>query len=238
MANTHRYGFRFLKMRWGGETPEPQTHFISSGYAANTGAAGTGGTAVNLNIGDPVQLVEGTLAVNTAGAGSVRLLPPGNSDTTDDVADRAYGIVVGFPRVAINGNIRPNANYPLGGVTYTSDVNKTLVSVIPVEGAVWEIEVATTSASFDTIQEYEAIIGSTTDILYTPLTASTTNIKANPLISLAFTAANAAFRQVRVLGVGRLGDQIDYASASVPLQVVFNQVQTSPFRLIGGLDGA
>ncbi len=236
MANTHRYGFRFLKMRWGGEMPEPQTHFISSGYAANTGAAGAGGTAVNLNIGDPVQLVEAL--TNTAGPGSVRLCPAGTGDT-DTGLQRAYGIVVGFPRVAINGNVRPNANYPLGGVTYTSDVNKTLVSVIPVEGAVWEIDVGTTSASFDTIQEYEAIISNTCNFNYaSPLTVSTTNVKANPLATLSFTAVAATIRQLRVLGVGRLGDQIDYTSAFVPLQVVFNTVQNSPFRTEGGVDAA
>lgn len=236
MANTHRYGFRFLKMRWGGDTPEPQTMFISSGYAANTGAAGAGGTACALNIGDPVQLVEA--ATNTAGAGSVRLCPAGTGDT-DTGLQRAFGVVVGFPQMLISGAKRPNAVYPVGGITYSADVNKTLVSVIPVEGAIWEIDVGTTSTSFDTIGEYEAVITQTCNWGYgSPLTVSTSNVKANPLATLSFSAVAATIRQLRVLGVGRLGDQIDYTSAFVPLQVVFNTVQTSPFRTEGGVDAA
>lgn len=235
MANTHRYGFRPVKNRWSGDAFEPQTHFISSGYAANTGAAGAGGTACNLNIGDPVQLVEA--ATNTAGAGSIRLCPPGTGDT-DTGLQRVYGVVVGFPRVFISPGVRPNATYPTGGVTYTSDNNKTLVSVLPVEGIMWEIDVGTTSASFDTIQEYEAIITNTCNFNYaSPLTIGA-NVKANPLATLSFSAVAATIRQLRVMGVGRAGDQIDYASAFVTLQVLFNTVQTSPFRIEGGVDAA
>jgi hypothetical protein len=236
MANTHRYGFRFLKNRWGGDTPEVQTHFISSGYAANTGANGSGGTACALNIGDPVQLVE--TSTNTAGAGSIRLAPAGTGDT-DTGTQRVYGIVVGFPQMLVSGAKRPNAVYPVGGVTYSADVNKTLVAVIPVEGAVWEVDVDTTSASFDTIGEYEAVIGQNCNYNFTTtLTVSTSNVKANPLATLSFTATAATIRQLRILGVGRLGDNIDFASASVPLQVLFNTVQTSPFRTEGGLNAA
>ncbi len=236
MANTHRYGFRFLKNRWGGDTPEVETHFISSGYAANIGANGTGSTAVALNIGDPVQFVE--TSTNTALAGSIRLCPAGTGDT-DTGAQRVYGIVVGFPQMLVNGAKRPNAVYPVGGVTYTADVNKTLVSVIPVEGCVWEVDVGTTSASFDSIGEFDAITYNTCNFDYSsPLTVSTSNVKANPLATLSFTAVAATIRQLRVVGVGRLNDNIDFASAFVPLRVLFNTVQTSPFRTEGGVNAA
>ena len=235
MANAHRYGFRFLKNRWGGDTPEPQTHFISSGYAANVGANGTGGTAVALNIGDPVQLVE--TATNTAGAGSVRLCPAGTGDT-DTGTQRVYGIVVGFPQMLVNGRKQPNAVYPVGGVTYSGDVNKTLVSVLPVEGIVWEIDTASTSASFDTIGEFEAIVGQNCNFDYSSQLTVGSNVKANPQATLSFTAVAATIRQLRVIGIGRLSDAIDFTSAQVPLQVVFNTVQASPFRTEGGVNAA
>lgn len=220
MANPHRYGFRFLKNRWGGDTPEIYTGFLASAYQPNNGSV-----SVNLNIGDPVkQLNDGSLALLTAG------------ELEDDDADeRCFGVVAGFPRVLINGNPRPNAFYP-GGTVYGSNLdNQTIVQVIPAEGCVWEIDTATTSSSFDTKAEFQAVIGAVARVVYSAINTTTSNPKANPMIELSFTEST-NIRQLRVVGLGRGFEQYDLTLANVPLQVVFNQVQASPWRTAGGLE--
>lgn len=218
MANPHRYGFRFLKNRWGGDTPEIYTGFFASGYTPNV----TGATTCNANIGDPVKLKD---------AGTFELVTPGDG-STDDAAERTFGIIAGFPQVLINGAVRPNAYYPTGTV-YGSNLNaQTIVQVIPVEGCVWEIDTATTSSSFDSKAEFQAVIGAVADWTYTQINTTTPNPKANPMLALSF-AESTTVRALRVVGLGRGFEQYDLTLANVPLQVVFNQVQASPWRIVG-----
>jgi len=218
MANPHRYGFRFLKNRWGGDTPETYTGFFASGYTPNV----TGATTCNVSIGDPVRMMN---------SGAFQLVEPGELDD-DDANERAFGIVSGFPQVLISGGVRPNAFYPTGTV-YGSNLNaQTLVQVIPVEGCVWEIDTATTSSSFDTKAEFQAIINAVCTFSYTQINTTSNNPKANPMAVLSF-AESTETRQLRVVGLGRGFDQYDLTLANVPLQVVFNQVQASPWRITG-----
>jgi hypothetical protein len=219
MANPHTYGFRLRKNRWGGDVPEIETGFLASGYQPNNGAVDC-----NLNIGDPVQRLD---------SGAFQLVPAGSGDT-DAANERVYGIVAGFPQVLINGAVRPNAFYP-GATAYGSNLqNQTLVSVIPVEGCVWELDTATTSSSFDTKAEFQAVIGAVARIVYSALGTGTANVKANPLLELSF-AESTAVRQLRVVALGSRFEQCDLTLASVPLQVVFNQVQASPWQTAGSL---
>lgn len=220
MPNPHRYGFRFLKNRWGGDTPEVYTGFFASGYTPNV----TGATTCNANIGDPVKMLD---------SGAFELLTPGELDD-DDADERAFGIICGFPQVLINGAVRPNAFYPTNTVYGTNLNAQTLVQVIPVEGCVWEIDTATTSSSFDTKAEFQAVIGSVARIVYSQINTTTTNPKANPMLELSF-GESAFVRQLRVVGLGRGFEQYDLTLANVPLQVVFNQVQASPWRTAGSL---
>lgn len=218
MANPHRYGFRFLKNRWGGDTPELYTGFLASGYTPNV----TGATTCNLNPGDPVRMMD---------SGAFQLVEPGELED-DDANERTFGIVVGFPQVLINGAVRPNAYYPTGTVYGTNLNAQTLVQVIPVEGCVFEIDTATTSSSFDTKAEFQAVIGSVARFTYTQINSTTVNPKANPMLELSFTEST-NIRQLRVVGLGRGFEQYDLTLANVPLQVVFNQVQASPWRTAG-----
>lgn len=218
MANPHRYGFRFLKNRWGGDTPEVYTGFFANAYTPNV----TGATTCNVNIGDPVRMMN---------SGAFQLVEPGELDD-DDANERTFGIVCGFPQVLINGAVRPNAYYPAGTVYGTNLNAQTQVAVIPVEGCVWEIDTATTSASFDTKAEYQAIINSVCTFSYTQINTTTSNPKANPMAVLSF-AESTETRQLRVVGLGRGFEQYDLTLANVPLQVVFNQVQASPWRITG-----
>lgn len=218
MANPHRYGFRFLKNRWGGDTPEIHTGFLASGYTPNV----TGATTCNLNIGDPVRRMN---------SGAFQLVEPGELDD-DDANERTFGIVAGFPQVLINGAVRPNAYYPTNTVYGTNLNAQTIVQVIPVEGCVWEIDTATTSSSFDTKAEFQAILGAVATFSYTQINTTTPNPKANPMLVLSFGESTET-RQLQVVGLGRGFDQYDLTLANVPLQVVFNQVQASPWRITG-----
>lgn len=229
MANTHRYGFRFVRNLWGGDTPEPETLPLASGYQPNTG---TPNTNVNLNIGDPVSKLE---------SGAVQLCTPGSGDAT--TTERVYGIVVGFPRVLINGAVRPNAYYP-GGTVYGSGLSpynlQTLVKVIPVVGREWEIDTsAAGGSSLDTYEEWQAAVGGVATFKYTPINTTTVNPKANPLLDeTTITDAEASSLQLRIQGIGRIDDLQDFSLANVSLRVVFNAVQESPFRTAGGFDGS
>lgn len=226
MANTHRYGFRWIKSEFGGDTPQIVTRKIASAYQPNNGSVG-----VNLNIGDPVYLDD---------SGNAVLLVAGSTTTADDqVTQRCFGVVAGFPQMLINGALRPNSFYVSGTVYGSVYANRTLVSIIPAPGNVFEIDTnAAGGTSFDTRSEFESIVGAGTHVVYSALGTATANPKANPLASTSFTQAVANFRQLRVVGVGSASEAIDFESTNVPLQVVFNFVQQSPWRTTAGFDGS
>ena len=227
MANTHRYGFRYLRNLWGGDTPEVEVLPIASGYQPNTG---TPNTDVNLNIGDPVCKLE---------TGAVQLCTPGSGDAT--TTERVYGIVAGFPQVLISGAIRPNGFYP-GATVYGSGLSpynlQTKVAVIPVVGREFEIDTAAAGgASLNTYEEGQAAVGSVCAFKYTPINTTSSNPKANPLLDeTTLTDATASSLQMRVNGIGRIDDMQDFTLANVTLRVVFNAVQESPIRTAGGFD--
>ena len=227
MANTHIYGFRWKRSIYGGDTPQTITVPVPSGQAFTTG------TACNLNIGDPIRLVETT--------GAVELVTAGNADTTDDVAERTTGVVVGFPQMLIGGGVRPNAFLPTATVygTAMSPTNlQTLVTFIPCLGNIFEIDCsAAPGSTFDTLAEWQTLVTQTLDFTYSVLGAATVNPKANPLALFSSrSVATAAFRQLRVLGVGSLGNAIDYTASNVTLTVEFNQITQN--RLGAGSDGS
>lgn len=229
MANTHRYGFRFVRNLWGGDTPECETLPIASGYQPNTG---TPNTNVNLNIGDPVSKLE---------SGAVQLCTPGSGDAT--TTERVYGIVVGFPQILINGAKRPNAFYP-GGTVYGSGLTpytlQTLVKVIPVVGREFEIDSAAAGgSSLDTYEELQALVGAVASFSYSPINTTSANPKANPLLDLTSASdTNTSTQQVRIQGLGRLDDKQDLTATNVSFRVVFNAVQESPIFTQGGLDAS
>ncbi len=222
MANQHNYGFRFFRSLSGNDTPQIFTLPIASTYAPNTGVDGSGGTAVNLNIGDPVQLIDG---------GTLRLVQPGQATTTAVLDDNTFGIVAGFAQVKISGAIRPNGFYPSGTV-YSGGIQgaeATLVTVIPVKDNIFEIDAgAAPGASFDDQNEWASAVGKGAHFTYSVLTAGIGQPKANPLISTTFNSTT-GISQLRIVGLSKLGGAQDYTAANVRLQVIFNAVQlTAP----------
>lgn len=229
MANTHRYGFRFVRNLWGGDTPECETLPIASGYQPNTG---TPNTDVNLNIGDPVSKLE---------SGAVQLCTPGSGAAT--TTERCYGIVAGFTQILIQGAMRPNAFYP-GGTVYGSGLTpytlQTRVKVIPVVGREFEIDSAAAGgSSLDTYEQLQALVGAVATFTYTPINTTSSNPKANPMLDLTSASDTATDTlQLRIQGLGRLDDKQDLTATNVSFRVVFNAVQESPIFTQGGLDAS
>lgn len=222
MANQHFYGFRWFRSLSGADTPQIFTVPIASTYAPNTGADGSGGTACNLNIGDPVQFIDG---------GTVRLVQPGAATTSAVLDDATFGIVAGFPRVKITGACRPNGHYP-SGTTYSGGIGgpeATLVTVIPVKDNVFEIDASTApGTSFDDQSEWMGAVGKGAHFTYSVLTSGIGQPKANPLLVPTFDSTT-GIRQLRVVGVSKLGDTQDYTATNVRLQVIFNAVQLAGY---------
>lgn len=218
--NPHVYGFRFFRSLSGADTPQIFTVPIASGYAPNTGIDGAGGTACNLNIGDPVQFIDG---------GTVRLVQPGQATTATEVLDdKTFGVVAGFPRVRIDGAVRPNSFYP-SGTTYTGGITgaqATLVQVIPVKDNIFEVDVgAAPGAAFDTQDEWAAAVAKGVHFVYSVLTGGRGAPRANPLLDMASINSTTGVRQLRIIGLSKLGDTQDYSGAAVRMQVMFHQAQ-------------
>lgn len=222
MANQHRYGFRFSRSISGNETPQTMTRPIASGYAPNTGANGTGGTAVNLNIGDPIQLLND---------GTVKLVQPGATVDGTEIENRVFGVVAGFPRVLSGGYPRPNGFYVSGTATAVGTDTTTLCKFIPVEGNIFEIDCDTTGQP-TTKADWEADVGGTANFLYSPLTSGAGQPKANPLLDISDVTDSAAeINQLRIVGLGKGFDQQDPTQEFVSLEVVFNDTQIFPMSV-------
>jgi hypothetical protein len=220
MANPRTYGFRFQRSISGSETPQVMTRPIAASYAPNTGADGAGGTACNLNPGDPIQLLND---------GTVRLVQPGQAVDGSDIDDRVYGVVIGFPRVTVGGAQRPNGFYTSGTAPAVGSDSTTLCAFIPVEGNIFEVDCdAAGGASLDTKAEWEAVVGSEANFVYSVLTSGAGQPKANPLLDTSDISEGAQVQQLRIVDLGKRFDQVDPALAFVPLQVIFNMTQVYP----------
>jgi hypothetical protein len=221
MANTHRYGFRFARSISGNETPQIFTYPIATAYAPVTvfGA----GTACNLNIGDPVRLLEdGTIALVQAGQDV--------SGANSDSDDYAFGVIVGFPRVIVAGSPRPGSFYT-SATAYTGGIGSDtapLVSVIPVAGNIFEIDAAA-APSPATLAGALTYTGMSATLTYTVLSTGIGQPKANPLLDLSTAAAGGANQlQLLVMGLGKAGYTQDFTAANVTFQVMWNAPQLQP----------
>ncbi len=228
MANTHRYGFRFVRSISGTDTPQILTYPIATAYAPTTVVGA--GTSVNLNIGDPVKLLEdGTLGLVQAGQDV--------SGANADSDDYALGIIVGFPRVIVGGYPRPGSFYTTG-TTYTGGISSDsapLVSIIPVEGNIFEIDAAA-APSPATLAGAMAYVGMTAAMTYSVLTTGQGQPKANPLLDLSTAAAGGANQcQLQIFGLGKSAYTQDMTAANVTFQVMWSarQMQVAPDTVYG-----
>lgn len=221
MANPHRYGFRFVRSMSGNDTPQIFTFPIATAYQPATIVGG--GTSVNLNIGDPVKLLED---------GTVQLVQTAQdvSGASADSDDYAFGIVAGFPRVLVGGSPRPGSFYT-GGTAYTGGIgsdNAPLVSVIPVNGNIFEID-ADTAPTVATLNGALALVGGVGTMVYSVLTAGMGQPKANPLLDVSTVVSGGTDQlQLLVVGLGKSAYTCDFTSANVPFQVMWQNQQLLP----------
>lgn len=218
MANQHRYGFRFVRSISGNDTPQILTFPIASAYAPVTIVGA--GSGVNLNIGDPVKLAEdGTIMLTQTGQDAAGA----NTDSDDFV----LGVIAGFPRVLVGGYPRPGSFYQ-SGTTYTGGIgsdNAPLVAVIPAAGNIFEVD-ANAVIGAGTKGAAMAVIGQTARIAYSLITSGNGQPKANPRLNVAdLTAGGANQLQLSVVGLGKAGDAMDFASSDVTLQVMFTALE-------------
>ena len=222
MPNNHVYGIRFMRAISGSETPQVLTFPIASAYAPTTIVGA--GTAVNLNIGDPVKLLED---------GTVGLVQQGqDTDAANiDSDDYTFGIICGFPRVVVGGYPRPGSFYT-SGTTYTGGIGSDsapLVSVIPVAGNIFEID-SNAVVGAGTKNACMGLVGMTARIVYSVLSSGNGQPKANPLLLTAdAVAAGLIQHQVVILGLGKKGDAMDFAATNVTFQVQFTAQQLTPW---------
>jgi hypothetical protein len=226
MANIHRYGFRYVRSATGDECPPIMVFPIASGYAPNTQDGG-GGTACNLNIGDPVRLRQD---------GTVRLTQVGTDVTGEQGtgSEQVFGVVAGFPRVLVGGAPRPGSFYT-SGTTYSGGIGSDsapLAAIIPVNGNVFECDFLAAQGS-GTKADYMGTVGLTAPIAYTVLTSGTGQPKANPLIGTVTAAGGGVQTQLYIVGLGKLGDAMDFTAANVTMQVMFSSQQMALVTKVG-----
>ena len=221
MANTHRYGFRYMRSIGGAETPQIFTLPIASGHAPTTifGA----GTACNLNIGDPVRLLEdGTIALVQ--------IAQDVSGASADSDDYAWGVIVGFPRVFVGGAPRPGSFYA-SGTSYSGGIggdNAPLAAIIPVHNNIFEVD-SSAALGTTTISGAMALVGGVGAMTYTVLTTGTGQPKANPLLVVSTVVSGGTDQlPLQVVGLGKAGFAADFTSAFVPFQVMFQNQQLLP----------
>lgn len=221
MANTHRYGIRFVRSISGNETPQIFTFPIANAYAPVTVVGA--GSGVNLNIGDPVKLAEdGTIVLTQQGQDT--------SGANTDSDDMVFGVIAGFPRVIVGGYPRPGSFYQ-SGTTYTGGIGSDsapLVAVIPAAGNIFEID-ADAVIGAGTKSAALAVVGQTARIAYDRLTTGNGQPKANPLLDASDLAAGGANQlQLVVTGLGKAGDAMDFTATNLTFQVMFNYIQLTP----------
>lgn len=228
MANQHRYGFRYARSIHGAETPQTFVSPIATAYQPNPVFGTSDASNCNLNIGDPIMVRED---------GTVVLVQQGQAADGSDSDDFATGIVVGFPRVIVGGFPRPGSFYT-GGTTYTGGIgsdNAPLVSWIPVQGNIFEID-CDTAHSTPTKAGFLALVGGTGNMVYSVTTAGMGQPKANPFLDVSDVVLNSTeVNQLRVVGLGKAGDVMDFTASNVTLQVMWNELMPQPSALLAGI---
>lgn len=195
--NVAKYGFRFFRSRSGSGTPTPEERFLASAYQA-----APGGTNVDINIGDPLTLVnDGSLAIATAGS-----------------SGRISHICVGVKQYYDGTRMRSGDRVPGGqGVYGTNLERQTLIYALRTEDVIWEIDCndATTAT---TLAAYQAFINENADIAYS---ASSSTKLANPRLAIS-THNTTATLQCRIVGISPTVNNQDFSGNYVKLLVTIN----------------
>lgn len=216
--NVHRYGVRFYKSGTGSGIPSPDEYVIASSYTANVG-----GADVDMNIGDPVELLAD---------GTVRLAADGAVDP-----GQFLGVIVGFSNVkdpVFTGTGRPSS-FLTRGTTWATKATQSRALVIPFSNHIWEMDVSANGTSSDTETEYLATIGNAFPLTYSADTTNADRPKANPLLDFT-TVTNTASDHFMVWGISKTMFNVDFTGNFVKMLVKLNE-GIEPYLRVKG-DGA
>lgn len=210
--NTYKYGFRWVGSFDGKSEPKPIPRPVASGLAYTP----NGGSACDINVGDPViQLNTGYVTIADGSEGSGGAL-------------KTYGIVMGFGRVFDGALMQPvNKLVNGGGVYGTNYERQTFVHVVPAANNIWEIDVDD-NTTFTTYATYLAAIGENADHIL----VLGSEPKVQPRLDIS-THATTNTLQWRIVGISQTQENQDYSGTGVKLYVTPNLTQQAPYNSTG-----
>jgi len=213
--NAVRYGFRFVKSRYGSGNASVQEAWTatSASFDVNGGAAN-----VYLGEGDPIlQVSDGsvTLAIGSEGTDSTTLL--GICCGIKHYYDTAKGVMTAA-----------GPGIPSDLAWGTNLARQSRLYFTPVEAAIWAIQVddivtATTEAA------YQAFIGENCRFINTGASGDT---RARPKLDISTHATTNSFPW-KIVGVSQAAGNQDYAGANVELYVISNGTLASNNAILG-----
>jgi len=213
--NAVRYGFRFVKSRYGGGNPPVEEAWVATAasFDVNGGAAN-----VVLGEGDPlVQLSDGsvTLAVG--------------SETTDSTT--ILGICVGIKQYydTVRGVMTAmGPGVPSDLAWGTNLARQTRIYYVPIEAAIWACQVDD-ATTFTTEATYQAAIGENVRMV---LTGASGENRAKPKLDISTHATTNTF-PFKIVDLSHTAQNQDYSGANVELYVISNGTIASRNAILG-----
>lgn len=213
--NAVRYGFRFVKSRYGGGNAPIQEAWCATGASFDVNA---GASNVYLGEGDPIlQQSTGavTLAIGAEGTDSTTIL--GICCGIKQYYDTARGVMTAM-----------GPGIPSDLAWGTDLARQSRIYFVPVESAVWAIQVddATTAT---TEAGYQAFIGENCRFVNTGASGDT---RARPKLDISTHATTNTFPW-KIVGLGQTAQNQDYSGANVELYVISNGTLASNNAILG-----
>lgn len=209
--NTAKYGFRWVGSADGSCYPKPIEKRVASGLHFQVSA-----TDVDMNIGDPVELVnDGTVTLAT-GAGAPSIF---------------YGVIVGIANVKVGLPLagRKFSRVP-AGTTYTLETDVTKVLVVPFGRNYWEVDVDDNTTA-TTLAGYRALCGENADLSYTLDITDTSRPKATPRLDIS--THTSATKDFRIIEISKTALNQDFSGTGVKMIVQVNESGEAPFVTAG-----
>jgi len=200
--NVHKYGFRWARSVNGNQDPPVIEFTVADAYQAK---ADDTTTSVDLNVGDPVKMVNtGTVALAV---------------TTNDV----FGIVTAVLPYWNGTAMTPSNRLP--GATTGGGIleRKSRVLVTPVKAGYWECDVDDNSTA-TTEAAYLAFIHENVDHTCVGDTTDANRPKADPRLDISGHATTNTLGW-RIMGISKTLENVDFSGTNVKLIVDCNNVQ-------------
>jgi hypothetical protein len=199
--NRAEYGFRFYRSLTGAQKPTIEWVPIATAYNGSI----TGGSAIDINVGDPVVRLSTGYFQHAAGSETTAVAP--------------YGIVVAIGKVW-DGALMQSVNKVVnqGGAYGTNLTRQTQVGVIPVDQAYWEVD-ADDNVTATTLAGYLALYGENTNHVLT----TGSEPLANPLLDISLHNTTALIW--RIVKVSDTVENKDFSGTRVKLIVRSNVAQ-------------